>query len=560
MTEQTQPEYTRAEGERIVQLEERVRRLEERLAALSGYDNTVLMSDETPQSEKPRKKKRENEEFEFEVGQNWFAKVGIVVLAVGMVFALSIPYEGLPSWLPTVIGFAIVGILVALAQAWRNSFELVSSYLRGSGMALSFFAMLRLFYFSPIPFFTIDSPMGIALLSAVVLANVAIAVKRKSQYLTGLSIVMGYACALAVNASGYFLVALTGMALLAVVVRRLYNWRYLLLFVIPVHFLAYVLWLFNNPIFTKELHFVTQPFASVFFLLVYGIIFAMGVYLRKVHDTEEPVDIYSSFVNGGAAYGMFLLQTVFSFKASLIGIHLFASALFLFLAILFWRREHSRYFTFVYSMLGYAALSVAILQAFAVPDVFVWLSVQSIVVVATAVWFCSPIIIFANFGIYLAILVGYIAVAHQESGISLVFGVVALVSARILNLLQHRLELKTEFMRNAYLISAFVAFPYSLYHIVPREFVSLSWIGVALFYYLMHFILKVQKYRWLGHFTLLLTVLYVAIIGIIQLPPTIRVFSFLVLGLALVIVSLVYTRLRARKRAADGKSEETTSS
>jgi uncharacterized membrane protein len=542
--------------ERLAQLEERVRRLEERLALHPADDGEPILFEESEVPETPRVKKREKEEFEFEVGQNWFAKVGIVVLAVGMVFALSIPYESLPSWLPTMFGYVLVGVLVALARAWRNTFELVSAYLRGSGMALSFFATLRLFYFSPVPALAIDTLFGIALLVVVVLLNFAVALRRQSPYLTGLSIVMGYACALAVGTPAFVLSAFAVLAALAAATRLMHNWRNLLLFVIPVHYFAYVLWIFNNPVLSGDIRYINEPFASAFFLLLYGVIFAMGTLLRKTKDIEAQVDINSSFLNAGGAYGLFLLQTVFSFKAALTGLHLLASALLLALAIVFWVRERSRYSTFVYSMLGYAALSVAILQAFAVPDVFVWLSVQSLIVVGTAVWFRSRIIIVANFGIYIAILVGYVFVAQQESGISLVFGIVALVSARILNLLQHRLELKTELMRNAYLFSAFVALPYSLYHLVPREFVSLSWVGIALFYYLMHVILKVQKYRWLGHFTLLLTVLYVVVIGIIQLPPTIRVFSFLVLGLALVIVSLVYTKLRARKRATESKPEE----
>ena len=155
----------------------------------------------------------------------------------------------------------------------------------------------------------------------------------------------------------------------------------------------------------------------------------------------------------------------------------------------------------------------------------------------------------ANFVIYLAVIIGYATLAQEESGISLGFGLVALLSARILNWQQHRLELRTEFMRNAYLAAAFVVFPYAMYHLVPQGYVSLSWVGIGIFYYLMNFLVKKQKYRWMGHLTLLLTVLYVLIIGIIQLEPTYRILSFLVLGSVLVAVSLFFTRLMARKRS-----------
>src|SRR5208283_3191262 len=127
-------------------------------------------------------------------------------------------------------------------------------------------------------------------------------------------------------------------------------------------------------------------------------------------------------------------------------------------------------------MTGFAALSFAIIKATQSPDVFVWLSVQSVIVVATAIWLRSRFIVVANFLIYLGILVSYVAVAEEERGISLGFGVVALVTARLLAWKQDRLELKTELMRNAYLVTAFFVFPYALYHLVPGAWVSLVWV------------------------------------------------------------------------------------
>lgn len=92
-------------------------------------------------------------------------------------------------------------------------------------------------------------------------------------------------------------------------------------------------------------------------------------------------------------------------------------------------------------MTGYAALSVAIMKTSAVPEVFVWLSIQSVVVAATAVWFRSRFIMVANFLIYVAIILAYVFLRKAETGISAGFGLVALVSARILNWQKDRLEL-----------------------------------------------------------------------------------------------------------------------
>lgn len=82
---------------------------------------------------------------------------------------------------------------------------------------------------------------------------------------------------------------------------------------------------------------------------------------------------------------------------------------------------------------------------------------------------------------------------------------------------------------------------------------SVAWVGIAAGYYLLNLIVRSPKYRWMAHFTLLLTVLYVLVVGIIQLEPAVRVLSFVVLGSALLGVSLVFTRVQGRRRAASAR-------
>ena len=240
-----------------------------------------------------------------------------------------------------------------------------------------------------------------------------------------------------------------------------------------------------------------------------------------------------------------------AFQQNFVAAHLAASAVLLLLAVAFWLREQSRISTFVYAMTGYMALSMAIFKATPLPDLFVWLSLQSVLVVATAIWFRSRFIVVANFLIYTGIVLAYVVVAKAENGISIGFGIVALVSARILNVQKERLELKSELMRNAYLLSAFIIFPYASYHLVPAKYAGLAWVGVALLYYGMNLLVRNQKYRWMGHGTLLLTALYLVIVGVSRFEPLYRNLSFLVLGTVLVAVSLVFTMLRSRRKQSD---------
>jgi hypothetical protein len=310
---------------------------------------------------------------------------------------------------------------------------------------------------------------------------------------------------------------------------------------------SYFLWAAGNPLLSRSFHFVPEPLVAPGVMLAAMLVLGAGLLRRNQPGQEESGLVNSgTLLNCALGYGVFLVHTLAAFPAAFAVAHLAAFLVLLALAVLFWVRERSRISTFLYAMTGYLALSLAIIKLAAMPDVFVWLSLQSVVVVATAIWFRSRFIVMANFLIYVSIVLGYVIVAKSESGISIGFGLVALVSARILNWQKDRLELKTELMRNAYLFAAFVVFPYALSHLAPGRFVGLAWVGLALFYYSLNLIVRNQKFRWMGHATLLLTAFYVTVVGTSRFGPVLRVLSFLALGTVMLVVSLIFTRVRQR--------------
>jgi hypothetical protein len=493
---------------------------------------------------------RVEDDLEFEVGQNWFAMVGIVVLTLGAGFTVSLPYAGLPAGVPSLIGYALAAGLFVLARIWRHAFDLVSRYLRGVAMALLYFATLRLYFFSPRPLLATGTLPGRAVLVLVVAANLAFAWHRRSPWLTGLALVMGYATAIAIGSAGFVLPALVVLAGLVAAGSVRGHWPGLVLAGLPLGFATYFIWAVNDPFLGRPFQLVAATPAGPGFLLAGALVLALAPLLRRQAGGDDGIANSCALLNCSLGYGVFTVHTLAGTAAFFTAAHLSASLVFLALAVLFWLRWRSRVSTFLYAMTGYLALSLAILRASAVPEVFVWLSVQSVVVVATAIWFRSRFIVVANFLIYAVIVLGYVLLAGRETGISIGFGLVALVSARILNWQKDRLELKTELMRNAYLLSAFVVFPYALHHLVPGGYVALSWIGLAAFYYLMNFIVRNRKFRWMGHATLLLTALYVLVVGTSRLEPVYRVLSFLVLGTVMLGVSLAFTRVRRGQRKA----------
>ena len=489
-------------------------------------------------------------ELEAAVGQHLFANIGIVVLAIGGALALSLPWQEVPPVLPSACGWVLAGGLFLLARWMQTSLPLIGKLCRAAGMALWFYATLRLCYFGAPSLLEPASAAAASCLAVAVAVNLAIGWWRKSVVLTGLALVTGYAAALAVGAPWYVFGMVTLLSLVAGLALRQRDWPWLVVFATPCAWLTYLLWALGNPVASHRLEVVAGPMAGVWLLLAWMGMHGVAMSGRRDRAKEGPEAQVASVLNCGG-YFLFLMHTFVRYGNGFVVANAAASLLLLGLAVLFWVRERSRFATFVYAMTGYAALNMALIKATEIPDLFVWLSAQSLLVVTTAIWFRSRFIIVANFLIYLMVVVCYMILVRQESGISLVFGLVALTSARVLKLQKDRLELKTELMRNAYLTSAFIVFPYALYHIVPQAWVALSWVGVALFYYVMNLLTQARKYRWMGHNTLLLTVVYILVMGVARLAGTQRIISFLVLGSVLLVVSLVFTMIRARQHRGE---------
>ena len=452
-----------------------------------------------------------------------------MVLAIGIAFLLTLPFKNLPSYLPSIIGFSIVGLLLLSSYLLRESVSFLSRYLLGGGLILLYFSTLRFHYFTESAVIN-NYPLFIFLLTLNVLLSLVVAIRRNSSYLAGLAISLGFITAMVSKQPYVLFLLLTILASITVYLNIRNRWNGLLLYTTVGIYFTHLIWFLNNPIMGNPLQLVSSPRINLVFVLIYMVILASGILLRKKDQPENNFIILNTFINCSFGYGLFLLISLTRMREILFLTHLSASVLFLGLSILFWIRERSKYSTFFYSLLGYTALSVAILYYFRIPNSLVWLCWQSLLVISTALWFRSKIIVMANFIIFLMIFMGYLVVARDIGISSLSFGIVGLLSARIMNWQKSRLELKTELMRNLYLISAFFTIPYALYFNIPVGYISLSWLGVAIIYYILSITLKNKKYRWLALSTILLTVTYILIVGIARLDPVYRIFSFIIIG------------------------------
>jgi len=527
-------------------LENRISNIENRLRIFSGEESTI----ETPGSENSNEtlaKEKNEDQLELRIGQFWLAKVGIVVLIIGFAFLLTLPYENFPLGIPSLIGFLLAGSLALLSRYGKNNFPYICSYLTGGAFVLLYFATLRLHFFSLTSIFG-NIFFEIILLLIISAITLAYSIKKRSVYFSALSLTFAFATAI-VSDNSFFLFFVTAfLSALVIYLKIKFQWQNLVIYGIVLAFFTHLLWFLNNPVIGKTFQLVSSPDINVLFLLLYASIFLFGNYMGE-KTSEDYNTIISNALSIVFSYGLFLLITFIQYSSVIGFYHLTASIIFLMFSVLYWTKFKSKYSTFILAMTGYLALSVAIIIQFELPNFFIWLCWQSLLVLSTSVWFRSRFIVTANFIIYLLIIIAYLVYEGKINAVSISYGVVALLSARILNWKKDKLELKTEYMRNFYLLIALLIIPYALYNVLPPEFVGLSWLAVAIIYYALNIILKNKKYRWMALLTLLLTVVYVFILGISSSSSTYKIVSFLILGIVLILLSIIYSRnkLKAEK-------------
>jgi hypothetical protein len=192
------------------------------------------------------------------------------------------------------------------------------------------------------------------------------------------------------------------------------------------------------------------------------------------------------------------------------------------------------------------AMSIFLYGMVGFPDAYLLLSLQSLIVVSIALWFRNRLIIIMNSLLFLAILFIYLATSKSVDGANFSFAIVSLVSARIINWQRERLMIKTDLIRNLYLVIGFFMVMLALFHAVPKQFVALSWTIAALLYFGLSFVLRNVKYRYMALGTMISAAIYLFVVDLARIEVIYRVLALLFLAIVSIGISIYYTN-RIRK-------------
>lgn len=522
-----------------------IKAIEERLAKLENFlAKQSLMEEATSLEETPETTSAEEDDFEMRISQYWLPKLGITAFVIGMLIFLIQPLEYLPVYLPVLSGYGIALIVAALSQYFKRNFPEFFGYIIGGSAAIAYLTTLRLYFFGNSLITNIS--LEIFLLLLVCSSIIIFSLRNHSIYLSILGLFFGFVTLNFITEPFLQLAMVALFSGIITYISKIYNWKTLILFGVVFSYLSFLNCMFGNVLMGNSLGLLPEKHFYFLFIILYSAIYSLGLLFSRDLESDDFLDVFTVFILSAGGYGIFLIMTLLN-NAALGLLHFVSAVVSMSLAIAFWTKVKSQYSTFIFAMIAYSALSVTFISNYDKPDYFIFLGWQSLLVISTALWFKSRFIIVANVIIFLMVLAGYLFTGIINfAGIS--FGIIALVSPRLLNWKQERLELETEKIRNVYLLTALLWNPYFIYSTISGEFVGLALLALALFYFGMSKMLKNLKYRLMAVLTLLITVFYLMFLGLTDKNITYKVLSFLLAGVILLITSAAYSRMKTKMK------------
>ena len=485
-------------------------------------------------------------DIEVKIGSHGLAWLGNIVMIFGIMFLMTYAQNLGYSLLPSILGYLLAGSIFLVAHKIRKSLSHLDFMLNFSGYILAFYVTLRLHFFTPDPVIS-KFWIGLAMILILIVTLVGIARRKESEFLATLAIIFLVATALFSGVTHVTLALLVSAAAASAFLFLWKEWRYLLMVSLFLVYISHLMWLMGNPILGNPFGVVDSHQNNLYYLFAYVAIYAfMALAPRKESIPER---FYLSLVIWNAiSFMLLVLMVVLAFyEESYAGIFALITIICLVYSVVLYNRGTREFIPALFACFGFMAMSVSVYGYTGLPNAHLLLALQSLLVMSMALWYRSKIIVVMNTMLYLMILLIYMIAYPSVDSINIVFALVALASARVLNWQKERLTLRTDVLRNLYLIAAFFMVLFSLKQAVPAQYVTLSWTLAAAFYLVMNIILNNIKYRWMAIFTFIATAIYLFAVDLASLQVGYRVLAFLFLAAISIAASLYYTKKLRKK-------------
>lgn len=523
-------------------MEHRLKRLESALA--HPGTNNFAINDEQPETiEKAAVsdvKAGEVKGLETQIGRFGLAWMGNIVLLFGITFLTQYLVNLGHQLLAVIIGYIASASIYFLSDYLKKTNKHLSFMFGMNAQAILFYITIRLHFFSSEPLVS-NEPFSVFLLLLVVLFQVYLSVRNRSQAFGTLAVLFALTATVISNATLITIPIIIVTAAGAIIYLRRFDWKPLLVTTIILTYATFTIWMLGDPFMGHAVQLIKEKYLCMASLFSLGALYSVVLLFREGDTSSDDYLIGVTFTNG-ILFTITLLFVVLSFFSHDYVIMFSAiTVCCLGYSIILHSKSNWNFASAFYALYGFMAMSIALYGLIGFPTVYLLLSVQSLIVVSMALWFRNKLIVIMNSLLFMTILLIYLISSKQGDGVNFSFALVALISARVINWKRSRLQIQTDLIRNLYMTEGFIMVLYALIHAVPKQFVTLSWTMAALLYFVLSILLKNVKYRYMALGTMICATFYLFIVDLARIEIVYRVLALLFLAVISIGISIYYT-------------------
>jgi hypothetical protein len=482
----------------------------------------------------------EEKGLESQIGRFGLAWLGNIVLFFGITFLTQYLMNLGYRFFSFLFGYFASAAIFFLANYIKKNNVHLAFIFRMNALVILFYISVRLHFFSVSPLIS-EKSISIVLLLLLVVLQVYLSIRNESQTFAALAVFFALATATPGDATHFMLPIVTLTAAGTVYFYQRFNWEPLLIVTIFLTYIVFFLWLFGNPLMGHTMQMITAHRNCVTYLLGLGACFSIMSLFRKKDSVSDDFLISVIIVNGILFTILILFIALRFFSTDYVALFAIITVCCLIYSTILHSKSDWNFASAFYALYGFMAMSIALYGLFGLPKVYLLLSVQSLLVVSMALWFRNRLIIVMNSLLFLTILIVYLLSSKPVNGVNFCFALIALISARIINWMRSRLQIKTDMIRNLYMIEGFFMMLFALLHAVPRQFVTFSWTMAALLYFIISLLLKNIKYRYMALGTMICSAFYLFIVDLARIEIIYRVLALLFLAAISIGISIYYT-------------------
>ncbi|MCF6170830.1 MAG: hypothetical protein L3J66_07640 [Bacteroidales bacterium] len=540
----TQSEFSSKEIiERLNALELRMSRLEKGVAVVPEEEEAVELGNPFEQF----KDISDGSFLESRIGEFGLAWLGNIVLFFGITFLVQhIQNLGHPLF-AAIFGLLSAAGIFVLAHFLKTVFPKKVIIFKLNAWLLLFYATLGLHFFSNAPIIA-SKPVGLFLLLLVVAVQLFVAIRKRSATLAGIALLFLSVIAVVSDMTHFTLSVAVVITALSILFLYRFTWIRLVYLSIFLVYLTFLIWFLSNPVMGHQFQAITVHHFGFIYLFAIAAVYSLVGLVNNTGSSYSKSAIVGSIILNGSGFAVLLgLFTVSFFKDDYTFLLGSVSAYCLLYAVLLQIKSEWKITAALYALFGFVVLSLALHGIYEFPRTYFLLAFQSLLVVSMAIWFRSKFIVIMNTLLFITLLILYLSTSSSIDGVNISFSFVALLTARILNWKKDRLTIQTDMLRNIYLMIGFVMVLFTLYHIMPDRFITLSWTAVAVIYFVLSVVLKNVKYRYLALASMIAAAFYLFIIDLARIGLIYRIMALLFLAIISIGLSVYYTKKSKRK-------------